>query len=327
MNATSLLEPLSRRGAVVPPDLAATVVLVVLAWSAVLLPVVSETPLRLVFAPLLVLFLPGYALLAALFPGVDGPLSTNTASATNRLDGLDRLLLAVATSIALTVLVGMVLSVTAWGFTTVATTLALGLLAVVCSLVAAVRRGRLSSTGRFSADGSAVVATARAALVTAPLRTRLLNVLIVCGVVLAAGSIGYAAANPHPTEPFSEFYLLSEAPGGPTTQGYDLVPGTNETFRVGVVNHEGRTVDYTVVVVAQQVAVEGGAERVVAQTELDRVAFPVAADGTREFEHTISAETDLDESQRVAYLLYTRPPPAFPGVDTAYRHLFVTVDR
>ncbi len=330
MNATRPFAPLRRREGDIPVDLAVVVSLVVVAWGTVFLPVVEGTPLRFVFGPLLVLFLPGYALVAALFPGADETPSTSLASArfrsATRLDGTDRVLLAVALSIALTVLVGLLLSLTQWGFTVVPTTLTLGVVTLVCCLVGAVRRARLSTDERFAPSLSAVHDLTDEAFSAAPRRTRLLNVLIVCGVVVAAGSIVYAAAAPNPTAPFSEFYVLSDSgTADPTTQGYDLTPGEDTTLRVGIVNNERTTVDYTVVIVAQQVTVEDGTERVVAQTELDRFSYRSVPGETREFDHTVAAETDIGVSQRVAYLLYKRTPPAFPTAETAYRHLFVTV--
>lgn len=51
-----------------PVDLVAVVVAVVLTVLGVFLPVVNETPLRIVVGLPFVLFVPGYALIAALFP-------------------------------------------------------------------------------------------------------------------------------------------------------------------------------------------------------------------------------------------------------------------
>jgi uncharacterized membrane protein len=331
MNTPSLFAPLRRRGYDLPIDLTVVVSLTVVAWGAVFLPLVRDTPLRLGLGVLLVLFLPGYALLAALYPGAGGTIPASLTGAHShsnaRLDGLDRLLLAVALSLALTVVVAMLLSVSRWGFTVVPTTLALGVVTLACCIVAAVRRARLPPEDRFTLRPSAVSALTDAAFVDAPRRTRLLNVLVVCGVVVAGASIAYAAVAPSPTAPFSEFYLLSVGSAAePTTQGYDIIPGSDITFRVGVVNHERAIVDYTVVVLAQQLAVEGETERVVAQTELDRIRLRVAPGETREVDHTIPAEADLSGSQRVAYLLHRSSPPAFPTADSAYRSLYVTVD-
>ena len=51
-----------------PADLAAVVLLTVVTLATVFIPVVNETPLRVVFGLGFVLFLPGYAFIAALFP-------------------------------------------------------------------------------------------------------------------------------------------------------------------------------------------------------------------------------------------------------------------
>lgn len=51
-----------------PADLAAVVVLTLVTLATVFVPVVNETPLRVVFGLAFVLFLPGYAFIAALFP-------------------------------------------------------------------------------------------------------------------------------------------------------------------------------------------------------------------------------------------------------------------
>lgn len=71
-----------------PADLAATVVLTFLTLATVFVPVVNETPLRVAFGLVFVLFLPGYAFIAALFPeaGTEraaGADATGTADGTN----------------------------------------------------------------------------------------------------------------------------------------------------------------------------------------------------------------------------------------------------
>jgi len=59
-----LPEPVRR----LPADLAATIGLTIITILVVILPVINETPLRVVFGLPFVLFLPGYAFIAALFP-------------------------------------------------------------------------------------------------------------------------------------------------------------------------------------------------------------------------------------------------------------------
>lgn len=51
-----------------PADLVAVVFLIVVTNITVFAPILEETPLRVVFGLVFVLFLPGYAFIAALFP-------------------------------------------------------------------------------------------------------------------------------------------------------------------------------------------------------------------------------------------------------------------
>lgn len=62
-----------------PADLAAVVVLTFVTLTTVFVPVINETPLRVVFGLGFVLFLPGYAFIAALFPEAgESPTTTDT---------------------------------------------------------------------------------------------------------------------------------------------------------------------------------------------------------------------------------------------------------
>ena len=61
-----------------PADLAATIALTVLTVLVVALPVIRESPVRVVIGLVFVLFLPGYALIALLFPEAGNAPGTNT---------------------------------------------------------------------------------------------------------------------------------------------------------------------------------------------------------------------------------------------------------
>jgi hypothetical protein len=63
-----------------PADLAAALVLAAATTLAVFVPVVNETPLRVVLGLPYVLFLPGYVLIAALFPERASRRSSRTVS-------------------------------------------------------------------------------------------------------------------------------------------------------------------------------------------------------------------------------------------------------
>ena len=86
-----------------PNDLALVIFLTLLCIPFVLIPPLNETPVRIILGLPLVLFLPGYALIAALFIRKDD------------LDGIERIALSFGLSIAITPLLGLALNYTPFG--------------------------------------------------------------------------------------------------------------------------------------------------------------------------------------------------------------------
>jgi uncharacterized membrane protein len=84
-------------------DIPIVAALVLLTDLFILIPALAATPIRSVLGLPMVLFLPGYALIAALFPGKDD------------LDGIERLALSLGLSIAVVPLIGLGLNYTPWG--------------------------------------------------------------------------------------------------------------------------------------------------------------------------------------------------------------------
>jgi len=182
----ALLPPQLRN---LPADLATVVVLTLATVLAATLPVVEETPLRVVLGLPYLLFLPGYALVAALFPeagpdrvgdmaddsgdvddGTDGWVAKNgwgdsaadddqsgtddTATGTPGvddagIDGIERVALAFGTSIAVVPLVGLVLNFTPWGIRLVPILAGVSGVTLACTAVAARRRWALPADERF----------------------------------------------------------------------------------------------------------------------------------------------------------------------------------
>ena len=86
-----------------PSDLLLVAGLVILTDIFVLIPVLSGSFIRTALSLPLVLFLPGYALIAMLFPEKSG------------LEGMERIALSVAMSVAVVPLIGLALNYTPWG--------------------------------------------------------------------------------------------------------------------------------------------------------------------------------------------------------------------
>jgi uncharacterized membrane protein len=84
-------------------DLSVIVVFVVISAVSIIVPPLNETPLRAVLGFILVLFVPGYAFVSALFPGSD------------ELNGIERLALSIGLSICIVIFIGIALNYTPWG--------------------------------------------------------------------------------------------------------------------------------------------------------------------------------------------------------------------
>lgn len=338
-----------------PADLAATVALVVATNVAVLAPVIRGTPLRVPIGLAFVLFVPGYAFVAALFPeegespvtdgeGEDAVWSRSTRSG---IDGIERVALSFGLSIAVVPLIGLVLNFTPWGIRLVPIMVAVSTFTLASVAAAAHRRWELPREERFSVPYRTWIAAGRAEITQPDSRAdAALNVLLAASILLAVGSVGYAVMVPQTGEQFSAVYILTEDDDGElVADGYpeEFVLGESEEVVVGVDNHEHRTVDYTVVLVEQEVeVVENGTagngtagnvtgngtavETVVRdQNELDRFETRLAHNESWHHPHEVEP-TMTGEDVRLVWLLYPDGVPAEVSTETTEYHVHLWVD-
>jgi len=120
-----------------PKDLALVILITLSCMLFVLIPPLNETPVRIILGLLLVLFLPGYSLIAALFPRKDD------------LDGIERIALSFGLSIAVVPLLGLALNYTPFGIRLVPILVVLSVFTVSLAVVAGVRRQGLPEGERF----------------------------------------------------------------------------------------------------------------------------------------------------------------------------------
>jgi len=331
---------------------------------ATLAPVISETPLRVVLGLVFVLFAPGYAFIAALFPErgptidaepseTDGDASeggetnlikqVNTASASHAgtveradprrsgsIDVIERVALSFGLSIAITPLIGLVLNFTPFGIRLVPIVLSIGGFTLLASAAAALRRRELPVEERFRVPYRTWAETTRAELFAPDTRLdAALNIVLVVSLLLAVSSVGYAVLVPKSGESFSEFYLLTEnEPGALVADDYpqNFTVGQGQPLVVGIGNHEHERVDYSVVAELQRVSIQNNSTPVRERQELDRFSRTIPANGSANWTHDVTP-TMTGERLRLTYLLYRGSPPADPTVENAYRetHLWVNV--
>lgn len=218
-----------------PLDLLLVAGLVILTDIFVLVPGLSESFLRTILGLLLVLFLPGYALVGALLP------------AKKDLEGIERALLSLGLSIAIVPLMGLGMSHTDWGIREVPVLTGLSIFTLLMCGTAYYRRLQLPEAEAFEVPIKASILALKAELLeehgTGADRT--LSILLVVLVLASLGSLAYVIGNPKEGEAFTEFYILGPegmAENYPTN--YTL--GDSGTVVVGITNHEHRTVDYTI---------------------------------------------------------------------------------
>lgn len=331
-----------------PADLAAVAALALASAGAVAVPVVRDSPLRVVLGLLLVVVLPGYAVVAALFPERGPARGGDTASGGDAddptpptpgrdrrllrddgVDGVERVALSVGVSVAVVPLVGLALAASPWGLRTGPVVAAVGGLTLVATAVAARRRRALPPADRFAVPYREWWAAMRSALLAPDSRADLaLNVVLAASVLAAAASVGFAVAVPRSGQGFTELYLLAEDDSGAlVADGYptEFVRGEPRSLVVGVENHEGEPVSYTLVVLVQRVRVENGSATVVAEREVTSFSPRVAANGTWRRSHDV-APAMVGADLRLSYLLYEGTPPADPSVASAYREVHLWID-
>jgi uncharacterized membrane protein len=197
------------------------------------------TPLPLLLPPLrvslglgFVLFVPGYALQAALFPR---PAD---------LDGAERLTLSFGLSVVVAPFLALILDQLPWGIRPWPVIIGGGLTIAILSAVALLRRWRLpaEAPSRHGAKENL-----RGWWVGQDRIGRLGYSLLAMALLLAAGSAAAILLRPKAIDRFTEFYILG-ADGLIENYPRETVPGLAVAVTAGITNREGQEAEYRVVV-------------------------------------------------------------------------------
>ena len=229
-----------------PKDLALVILLTLLCIPFVLIPPLNETPVRIILGLPLVLFLPGYSLIATLFPRKDD------------LDGIERVALSFGLGIAITPLLGLALNYTPFGIRLSPILIVLSVFTISLALGAYVRRSMVPKEDRFVVDkplqgfrgrgaephSGAFFKSMKESFKTADTNIdRVLTVVLIISIIIAISMTAYVIVTPKEGEKFTEFYVLGpgeKASDYPT----DLKAGEKEEVIIGIVNHEYANVTY-----------------------------------------------------------------------------------
>ncbi|MGD8474167.1 MAG: DUF1616 domain-containing protein, partial [Anaerolineae bacterium] len=241
---------------------------------------VSGLPLPLLLVRLLlglayVLFVPGYAIQAALFPRRDA------------LDVPERLALSFGLSVAVVPPLALILDWLPWGLRLWPIVAAEGLAIALPSAVALIRRSRLPIE---NSPLLSVNLDLRGWWAAQDRTGRVLYAVLACALLLALVSAVAIVLSPTPGEQFTEFYLLG--PDG-LAESYprEAAPGQELSVTAGIANREGQAAEYRI-----EVQVGG---------ELVGMAGPVTLEDGEVWEAPVTyALSRPGDDQQTEFLLY-----------------------
>lgn len=217
----------------IPGDLLICVLLALATMVFTLTPL-ADLPVRIPLGLAMVLFIPGYSLIAALFP-----LKTD-------LDGIERTALSFGLSIAVVPLIGLGLNYTPWGIRLVPVVISLTIFTILMTVVAYFRRSSLPNEDRFAVEFQKNLISIKKELMAddKSRMDRALTIILIITIIISISALIYVIVTPKQGEKFTEFYIL-----GPSGKAYDyptsVLAGNKSTVIVGVVNHEYTPVNYT----------------------------------------------------------------------------------
>lgn len=216
-----------------PLDLKLIIVFQLFTVIFLTIPPLNTTIIRTILGIPMVLFVPGYVLIVALFPGKYD------------LDGIERLALSLGLSIAVVPLLGLGLNFTPWGirFGPIIATLILFTLSLL--IIANFRRLELKADERFGIPLKATIMSLKEEFQKPGDRIdRLLTIVLILSIIASLILLVYVIAAPKQGEKFTEFYILG--PGGKASDyPRNASPAKPVNLIVGVVNHEYSIINYS----------------------------------------------------------------------------------
>ncbi len=212
-----------------PDDLIACIALALILVALVFF--APDSTARQVLGLVFVLFLPGYAATAALFPENE------------QIDGIERVALSFGLSIAIVPLIGLGLNFTPWGIRLDPILASVSGFIVGASVVAWYRRMRLPEDERF-----AIVVNVELDFRGMPLVDKILTIGIVVMLVASVVVLAWAVTTPRVGERFTQLAILG--PGGMATDyPRNLTVGQDGRVLLSVKSFEHRTANYTIAIV------------------------------------------------------------------------------
>jgi len=303
------------------PDLVVVLTWLACAIASIYIPVINETPLRVILALPLVLFIPGYALIAALFPGQD------------ELDLIERIALSFGLSIAVVPLIGLGLNYTPWGIRLDPIVISLSVFTLAMTMIAQWRRAVTDPEERYRFPSREIIAgVSEEFFPREGSRTdKILSIILLISIVAAIGTTIFVIVFPKEGEKFTEFYIL-----GAKRMAADypdrMTIGEEYPMYIGIGNHEYRNISYTVEIhhMNMETDITGNFSYITRMEISDRFSVQVPNNETVILPYNLSAK---DEGfNRIEFLLFNESVPdmsirGMERINQSYRdlHLWVKI--
>jgi len=220
------------------------ILLIPLAWSLLTLIFMlfspqGNSPIRMLFTVPMLLLIPGYVLIIALYPKK------------NELETIERIALSFGLSIAAAPLFGLILSFTS-GINLTSIMTALCIYTIILVFIAAYRQGKLPEQEQFSVRFNTILEFIDNEFNTNRSRKdRFSTGILIFSIVLAISLVYFVITVPKIGDKFTEFYILGPE-GKADNYSTELKYNSPSHVLIGVANHEYIPVNYTVQVVLEQ---------------------------------------------------------------------------
>jgi len=298
-----------------------TVALVWLGASilAIYIPLLNESPVRVILTLPVILFLPGYSLIAALFCKEDD------------IDLIERIALSFGLSIASVSLIGLCLNFTPGGIRLDPIVISLTLFTVVMILIAHYRRTLLLPKERFRFPFSEIASTVRNSFHPreGSRVDRILTIILLLSVLIAVITTIYVITFPKQGERFTEFFILGEQQIAADYPDRINV-GEQYPLYIGVGNHEYRPVTFTIRTygMLMEFNTTTNASRIMSMDPLWQHSLTLAHNETAMIPYNLSV--NKSGYNRIEFLLFNEavPGPAVSSSDlinASYRDLHISV--
>lgn len=191
---------------------------------------------KMIFRTLLgipfVLFVPGYTLIAALFPGK------------NDLDNIERIALSFGLSIAIVPLIGLGLNFTPFGIRLIPILISITVFIFAMCLFTYFRRLKLPENETFTVNFSSIFPKIKASSNDNSRLDKFLSIILIISIITSVIILTYVIITPKQGEKFTEFYILGndgKADNYPT----HMESGNKSSLIAGIINHEFISTNYT----------------------------------------------------------------------------------